>query len=162
MQLSLHTAQASSKPHLTGANGLTKLRHLHDTHLQSPDTLPEDAHALVKAFICFSSFKDDSTNSLVTRDLAEVCTVTSWDNVALRRNPYPFHYRTAFAFFHHPMPALQRPSLRSACHYWRRNGFTVFRINNNNEGLGANCLPMVLLSSFGYTQKPKLTMLPFS
>ena len=98
MQLSLHTAQASSKPHLTGANGLTKLRHLHDTHLQSPDTLPEDAHALVKAFICFSSFKDDSTNFLVTRDPAEVCTVAGWDDVALRRNPYPLHYRTAFAF----------------------------------------------------------------
>ena len=28
-------------------------------------------------------------------------------------------------------------------------GFTVFH-TNNNEGLGANHLPMVLLSSFGY------------
>jgi hypothetical protein len=63
-------------------------------------------------------------------------------------------------FFHHPMPALPRPSLRSACHYWQRYEFTVFHINNN-EGLGANYFPMVLLSSFGYTQKPKLTMLPF-
>jgi hypothetical protein len=59
------------------------------------------------------------------------------------------------------MPALPQPSLRSACHCWQRNGFTVFHINNNNEGLGANYFPMVLLSSFGYSQKPKPTILPF-
>jgi hypothetical protein len=32
------------------------------------------------------------------RDPAEVCTVTGWDDVALRFNPYPPHYRAAFAF----------------------------------------------------------------
>jgi hypothetical protein len=37
----------------------------------------------------------------------------------------------------------------------------VFHINNNNKGLGVNYFPMVIISSFGYTQKPKLTMLPF-
>ena len=125
MQLSLHTAQASSKPHLTGANGLTKLRHLHDTHLQSPDTLPEDAHALVKAFICFSSFKDDSTNYLVTRDLAEVCTVTSWNDIALRLNPYPLHYKTAFAF----STILCPPS----------NGLPCGRLAITGEGTGLPC-----------------------
>jgi len=31
---------------------------------------------LLKMFICFSPIKEDSTNSLVTRDPAEVCTVT--------------------------------------------------------------------------------------
>jgi hypothetical protein len=96
---------------LTEADGIRKLCNLHDTYLQSPDTLPEDAHALVKAFICFSSFKEDSTNFLVTRAPAEVCTVTSWDNVALRRNPYPFHYRTAFAF----STILCPPSLSLPC-----------------------------------------------
>ena len=40
-------------------------------------------------------------------------------------------------------------------------GLPCFRINNTNEGLGANYFPMVLLSSFGYSQKPKPTMLPF-
>ena len=73
------------------------LCHLHDTRLQSPDVLPEDAHAEVTAFICFSSCKEDSTNSLVTRDPAEVCTVAGRDNVASRLNPYPPHYRAAFA-----------------------------------------------------------------
>src|SRR5664279_1204613 len=29
------------------------------------------------------------------------------------------------------------------------------------KGLGANYLPLVLISPFGYTQKPKLTILPF-
>jgi len=50
--------------------------------------------------------------------------------------------------------------LRLPCPDRHEYGFTVFHINNN-EGLGANYFPMVLLSSFGYTQKPKLTMLPF-
>jgi hypothetical protein len=71
--------------------------HLHDTHLQSPRFSPKDAHTL-KAFICFSFIKEDSTNSLVTGDPIEVCTVAGWNDVALRRNPYPPYYQVAFAF----------------------------------------------------------------
>src|SRR6266436_280105 len=35
--------------------------------------------------------------SLVTKDQREVCRLSPWDDVAVRLNPYPPHYRTAFA-----------------------------------------------------------------
>ena len=37
-------------------------------------------------------YKENSTHFLVTQDLAEVCTVSSKDDVALRLNPYPLYY----------------------------------------------------------------------
>ena len=62
---------------------------------------------------------------LVTRDPEEVCTVTSWDNVALWRNPYPLHYRTAFAF----STILCPPSL----------GFPYGRLAIAGRGTGLPC-----------------------
>ena len=98
MRVSQHTAQAFAKPlcrsrrhnlcyaafTILTCSLLTRCRRMHTLWL--------------KRSFAFPPYKEDSTNFLVTRDPAEVCTVTSWDNVALRRNPYPFHYRTAFAF----------------------------------------------------------------
>jgi len=45
----------------------------------------------------------------------EVCTVTSQDNVTFRFNPYPPHYKTAFAFsiFLYP-PSINLPCGQSA------------------------------------------------
>jgi hypothetical protein len=80
--------------------------------------------------------------------------------LAVRLNLYLSRYRIAFAFSNFLYPHSQQVSLRLPCPDGHEYGFTVFHINNN-EGLGANYFPMVLLSSFGYTQKPKLTMLPF-
>lgn len=80
--------------------------------------------------------------------------------LAVRLNLYLSRYRIAFAFSNFLCPHSQQISLRLPCPNRHEYGFTVFHINNN-EGLGANYFPMVLLSSFGYTQKPKLTMLPF-
>jgi len=61
----------------------------------------------------------------VMRDPAEVCTVISWDNVALWRNPYPLHYRTAFAF----STILCPPSL----------GFPYGRLAIAGRGTGLPC-----------------------
>ena len=44
-------------------------------------------------------------------------------------------------FFHHPMPALHRPSSQLTCPCRRRVGFTVFHINNSG-GLGPVYSPM--------------------
>src|SRR6516162_1771948 len=35
--------------------------------------------------------------SLVTEDQREVCRLSPWGDIAARRNPYPPHYRAAFA-----------------------------------------------------------------
>src|SRR4051812_6147369 len=35
--------------------------------------------------------------SLVTKDPREVCRLSPWDHVAVKLNPYPAHYRPAFA-----------------------------------------------------------------
>ena len=68
-----------------------------------------------------------------------------WGDVALRLNPYPPHYRSGLCFFRHPLPLLHQPSLRSACHCWRRTGFTIFRASNM-IGLGSIFSPMVMMS----------------
>jgi len=57
----------------------------------------------------------------------------AWGDVALRLNPYPLHYRTAFAFSTILCPHRQQHSLRSACPEGQRYGFTVFRLSNKSK-----------------------------
>jgi len=64
-------------------------------------------------------------DALVTRDQAEVCTVTG----GMMFQPLSSPLQAGLRFFRHPMPALHRPPLRSACHCWRRVGFTMFRLS---------------------------------
>src|SRR3546814_16042941 len=52
----------------------------------------------------------------------------AWDDVALRLNPYPSHYRPAFAFSTFLYPHHQQHSLRSACPEGRSYGLTVFHL----------------------------------
>ena len=62
------------------------------------------------------------------KDLSEVCPV-SRGIMLLSLNPYPLHYRVAFAFsdFFYPHPI--RPSLRSAYLVAKeRYGLTLFRL----------------------------------
>lgn len=64
--------------------------------------------------ICFPTF-DDLSSSLVIRDLLEVCPLSRGINL----NPYPLDYRTAFAFFQHPLPAVLSAYL-TAYFPWRQ------------------------------------------
>src|SRR3989440_8292116 len=52
--------------------------------------------------------------SLVTEDQREVCRLSPWDDVAGWRNPYPSHYRAAFACSLLPYPLPHRLLLRVA------------------------------------------------
>jgi hypothetical protein len=51
----------------------------------------------------------------------------AWDDIAVRRNPYPFHYRTAFAFSIIPYPTPHRLTLRLAVPQRENVGLTTFR-----------------------------------
>lgn len=71
------------------------------------------------------------------------------DDVGLSLNPYPPHYRTAFAFSGIPCPHPQQLSLRSACPFGRRYGFTVFHVSDNGR-LGVGSFPVGVVSSLRY------------
>jgi len=58
----------------------------------------------------------------------------------LRLNPYPSHYRTAFAFSDILYPRIHRLSLRLACPCGRIYGLTVFHVNNTGR-LGGGSFP---------------------
>ena len=49
----------------------------------------------------------------------------------MRLNPYPSHYRTAFAFSAFLYPLRHQSSLRLTCRYRRRVGLTVFLKHHN-------------------------------
>src|SRR5438046_2679553 len=53
--------------------------------------------SVVAADISALLHKSVDQGSLVTEDQREVCRLSPWGDVALRRNPYPAHYRPAFA-----------------------------------------------------------------
>jgi hypothetical protein len=68
---------------------------------------------------------------LVKRDLAEVSALSRGMMSALHLNPYPPHYRPAFASSAFLYPHPRQPSLRLACpHSGRGYGLTAFRKNN--------------------------------
>src|SRR5215467_11649285 len=52
--------------------------------------------------------------SLVTEDQREVCRLSPWDHVARRLNPYPLHYRAAFACSLLLYPPPHQPLLRGS------------------------------------------------
>src|SRR5262245_43128392 len=52
--------------------------------------------------------------SLVTEDQREVCRLSPWGDVARGLNPYPAHYRPAFACSLLPYPPSRRLTLRLA------------------------------------------------
>src|SRR5260370_13599706 len=54
-------------------------------------------------------------DSLVTKDQREVCRLSPWGDVARGRNPYPAHYRPAFACSLLPYPPSLRPPSPAAC-----------------------------------------------
>jgi hypothetical protein len=66
----------------------------------------------------------------VTEDPREVGRLSPWDDVAGWLNPYPPHYRAAFAFSFLLCPQPRRLALRFAFpHKGEGYGFTMFRIN---------------------------------
>jgi len=72
------------------------------------------------AFFCFSSY-EGSVNSLVMKDHVEVC-LLSQRMMSLPLNPYPVHYRLAFAFSTILCPYLHRLPLRVAFPFGRDMG----------------------------------------
>src|SRR5690606_32623279 len=66
-------------------------------------------------------------------------------DVALRLNPYPLHYRAAFAFSTILCPHPQRHSLRFACPEGQRYGFTMFHLIHT-VGLGCAFSPVAFVS----------------
>ena len=60
-------------------------------------------------------------------------------------NPYPPHYRPAFASSTLLYPQPPQPSLRLACPLRQGYGFTTFRLNDM-DGLGLAFLPTALMS----------------
>ena len=73
----------------------------------------------------------------------EVGPLIKWGDVASRLNPYPLHYRTAFAFSTFLYPHRPQHSLRFACPKGRRYGLTVFHVSNQS-GLDSAFPPAVL------------------
>lgn len=66
-------------------------------------------------------------------------------------NPYPPHYRAAFAFSDLLYPHTQQSSLRLTCPFGRIYGLTVFRVSNNRS-LGGDFFPGRLRSRLGREQ----------
>ena len=66
----------------------------------------------------------------MTEDQREVCRLSPWDDVAGWRNPYPLHYRAAFAYSLLLYPLSLRLLLRVAFQHairWGDDGLTTFR-----------------------------------
>lgn len=63
----------------------------------------------------------------------------------MRLNPYPLHYRTAFAFSGIPYPHYPQLSLRSACPFGREYGLIVFRVIDTGR-VGVGYFPESVLS----------------
>lgn len=72
--------------------------------------------------------------------------------IALRINPYPSHYRPAFAFSTFLYPHRQQHSLRFACPKGQRYGLTVFHMSNRGE-LGSAFSPVVVMSAQPQTER---------
>jgi hypothetical protein len=78
-------------------------RNLHDTHLE-PAKRAVHHHTFGSRTskpcgcrpICFAPLAG-WPGSLVTEDPREVCRLSPWDDIVCGRNPYPAHYRPAFA-----------------------------------------------------------------
>jgi hypothetical protein len=119
------------------------LNDLRNTHLKSPyrsvsfgpnQTVPSyfptgGAPADVPAVICFPPFRRFFKLSCNERPTGSL-PAFAWDDVALRLNPCPPHYRTAFAFSSFFYLHSQQLPLRSACPYRQKYRLTVFHLSN--------------------------------
>jgi len=108
-------------------------------------------HARRRTCQCYSihllsSCEKGSTNSLVKRDPEEVCPLSR----GMFFNPYPPHYRMAFAFSSFLYPHCHRRSLRFACRSVRRQyGLTMFHTRYMNR-LDPAFSPVIFLSLCPY------------
>jgi hypothetical protein len=96
--------------------------------------------------ICLSFVQNGSSNSLATREPPEVCPLIKWDDVAFRLNPYPSHYRTAFAFSGFLYPHFQQLASRLARPKGRKYGLTLFPLNDQ-DGLDPASPPVAVASA---------------
>src|SRR6266446_7347670 len=78
-----------------------------------PATMSWEAAPVCSTIICFASLIGLPC-SLVRGDLVEVCPLIWWGDLASLFNPYPLHYRGAFAFSTFLYPHLHRLPLRVA------------------------------------------------
>ena len=78
--------------------------------------------------ICFSS-DNGLSSSLVTKDQMEVCPLARRMILLFLLNPYPLHYKVAFAFSILLCPHTHQPTLRFAYPFGETYGFTTFRLN---------------------------------
>ena len=128
---------AFQQPGFTTSN-MWSLFSLYNTHSQPSCVIRRKMHIQWRpVFICFSSF-EGSVNSLVKKDHVEVC-LLSHRIMSFQLNPYPAHYRPAFAFSTFLCPHLYQPPLRE------RYGFNKFRISNTN-GLDPASSPIAITS----------------
>ena len=81
-------------------------------------------------------------------------------HVALRRNAYLTHYRSAFAFSAILYPHSQQLPLRVTCPCGRKYGLTVFPVSNMN-GLGFAYSPVAPLSVCPYSTERVPRYMPF-
>src|SRR5215469_16429877 len=88
-----------------------------------------DAVVDFSAVICFSSLGRLVKCSRHERPGGSL-PVFAWDDVAFWRNPYPPHYKVAFAFSAFLCPQPHWFTLRLPTREWEGYGFTTFRIQN--------------------------------
>ena len=110
---------AFQQPGFTASN-VWQLRRLYNTHLQPSCVNRRRMHMQWTAFICFSSY-EGSVDSLVKKDHVEV-SLLSHRIMSFQLNPYPAHYRPAFAFSTFLCPHLYQPPLRVAFPFGRDMG----------------------------------------
>ena len=122
-----HGSSLSNAPHGGTRCDEETSSHLHGTHLQptySPLGLREAAPASSFLAVICSASCVGSPNSPVMRDPTEVCPLSRGVMLPLLgRNPYPSHYRAAFAFSVLLYPLRRPPSLRLGYHMtWDTTG----------------------------------------
>ena len=94
----------------------TRLCELHDKHLLPSNVSVNGRTSQTEVRRHLLSRFDGLSSYLVTRDPAEVCSLSRGVMLppARARNPYPTHYRSAFAFSAIPYPQTHRHALRLA------------------------------------------------
>jgi len=120
----LRTGRASF-PASGSSIGKRTLRHAARSHEERPSTLPRrsrqrNRRKLHQQELCtpptfLHCFLKSVCQTLhVDQHQREVCRLSPWGNVALRLNPYPAHYRPAFACSLIPYPPSRQLPLRVA------------------------------------------------
>src|SRR5215813_7498446 len=147
MQVSLHAAQALRA--LLAERGRAAANtwlwpHLHHTRLE-----PRHRHPVGE---CTSQCRHCRHLPSLLRTLAKLSgearphgrlPACAWGYVARRLNPYPPHYRVAFASSILPLPHVYRLALRLAFPRGRRTGLPC-SVSITTNGVGALCPPVAL------------------